>query len=147
MDTASLKFEIDSLGEDAPIERLAEVRDNIDFLKQFVRDIDAQWNGMMLARCERDGDQVIGPKRYYAGIEKKTTCPDAANGLKTIFDCSGGDFGKVAEMFAANPFKPGACREVLGDRWGEVFVVEEKLDLKEGKPSKKLQVVDERFIR
>jgi hypothetical protein len=147
METAVLKAEMDAAGESPTIEQLAEWRDRIDFLKEFAKATEARWDALMFARCETEGDQEIGDIRYYAGIDKKTTCPDIAKGLETILECAGGDFGMVAEMLASNPFKPGACRDLLGNRWGDVFTVVEKLDLKEGKPTRKLIEVNGRFVK
>lgn len=147
METAVLRTEMDAAGESPTLEQLEEWRERIAFLKEFTKEMSARWDSLMLANCEANGDQVIGDIRYYAGIEKKTVCEDAAKGLETILECAGGDFGKVAEMLASNPFKHGACREVLGNRWGDVFTVVEKLELKEGKPSKKLIAINGRFVK
>ena len=147
METALVETELTTLGDYPDIERMAELRAKIDFLKEFTKRIAGRWDDMMLAIVQDKGDQVIGEIRYYAGVEKKTKCPDKAKGLETILECAGGDFGAVAEMLASDPFKPGACKELLGERWGEVFQVIEKDELKEGKPSKKLVAVNERFIR
>jgi len=147
MDTKIIQSEVDVLDSDVSLERMAELRFKIDFLKQFAKEADAKWNAVMLDHVEQNGEQVIGEIRYYAGVEKKTKCPDKAKGLETILECAGGDFGAVAEMLASDPFKPGACKELLGERWGEVFEVTEKAELKEGKPSKKLMAINPKFIR
>ena len=147
METALVETELTTLGDYPDIERMAELRAKIDFLKEFTKRIAGRWDDMMLAIVQDKGDQVIGEIRYYAGVEKKTKCPDKAKGLETILECAGGDFGAVAEMLASDPFKPGACKELLGERWGEVFEVTEKAELKEGKPSKKLMAINPKFIR
>jgi hypothetical protein len=60
---------------------------------------------------------------------------------------TGGDIDKVFGLLVAQPWKPAACRDVLGELYPRYFVTETKFDLKEGAPRKKLLAADPRYMK
>lgn len=93
-----------------------------------------------------NGEVQIGTVRYYVGTKKTTRCIDTAGAIERLLMLTSGDFEAVCACLASQPLKPGACREVMGDDWAKFFNVFEESDLKEGKPIKRVQKIDERFI-
>lgn len=84
-----------------------------------------------------------GTKRLYVGNDRRTKCIDTKSALARLLGATGGDLNAVAECLASGAWKPGACRELLGDAWGEVFIVEEVPNLETGAPKRVLKTTQE----
>jgi len=84
-----------------------------------------------------------GEKRLYVGTEKRTKCPSPKATLERLLNLTGGDLGTVAECLSSGAWKPGACRELLGDQWGECFTVEEVPDIKTGTAKRVVKTTQE----
>lgn len=139
---------IESCGVEMTPEEMTVVRDRVDYFKTAVRELDQLLNGIMLQWLDQPGNHLeIGPKRYYIGTKKKTVCGDVPAALEAVLTATGGDLGKLAELLGSQPLKYGACREVLGDAWGDHFTEVVEQDLKTGKPLKAVKVADERFSK
>jgi hypothetical protein len=95
---------------------------------------------------QQHGDIVCGPVRYYAGTSKSTKCLQPMNTLEALLEATGGDVHELGKYLTPNPYRYGACRKPLGDKWPEHFMTTERPKLVEGKPKKQLQRTDERFL-
>jgi hypothetical protein len=92
---------------------------------------------------------VIGPVRFYVGEKKETKCVDQGEALRSLLELFGPDH-IAAQFLSTGAFKLGAIKkEVDEETYGRLFKVEVKQELKDGvaKAEKKLQSIDERFIR
>lgn len=148
MDTIALRNDIETIGDLPSLDKLAELRVKIDAMKELTKYASELWDNAMLARCEHFAtDQTIGDIRYWAGTKKTTKCRNPGQAVNVVLEATGGDFDLLGSLLSSDPFKHGACRDVLGERWGEVFEVTEKPELKEGKPKKSLIAVNERFVK
>jgi hypothetical protein len=118
-------------------------------LKKLAGEIEATAKQKALVHIEVTGeDLVIGTTRYYAGVRKVTKCQDKAGTLEAIFRAAGGDMERAVEFFASEPFKHGQLRRDLPPaEYDLLFVVEEKVELVEGKPRKHLLAVNEAFTK
>lgn len=128
---------------------LAAIVNRVEFMKSAIREIDQQLKAALLEwlNAEPGRSLEIGPVRYYVGTKKKTVAGDAEKLLDALFTATGGDFQKVADCLGANAFKPGACRNPLGDDWAAHFTEIVEDDVKTGKPRKEVKSIDTRFIR
>lgn len=84
-----------------------------------------------------------GEKRLYIGTDKKTRNPNPTDTLARLLTATGGDLNAVAECLSSGAWKPGACREVLGDEWGSCFTVEEVASIETGAPKRVLKTTQE----
>jgi hypothetical protein len=97
---------------------------------------------------ERPDELQVGDVRFYEGATKTVKAID--NGLiaAAILDATGGDFGKLAECMASNPWKQGQVKTIIGDsKHAELFATEYIADLKTGKPKRGLKAVNTAFMR
>ncbi len=82
------------------------------------------------------------------GTEKKQRASEPlaviADAILTAVE---GDFNRFAGTLAANPFKFGETRNVLGEQFDKLFTTETVCDLKTGKPAKVLKKHDAAFNR
>lgn len=91
------------------------------------------------------GEQTIGDKRYYVGTEKTYKPRSLPEALTVLFDAAAGDFDGLAACLSSNALKHGAIRGLLdkagmADRFDAMFIVEERPDVKTGKPKRGLKV-------
>lgn len=93
---------------------------------------------------EINGEIVSGDKRWYVGTNKVTKCVNVKATLEALLEKTGGDLMAVAECMSTSAWKPATTKKILGDT--SLFVTEEKPDLETGKPSKKLKVLDPKFL-
>lgn len=122
----------------------------VDVLKAKTRELSGHVEAAAVACIKRHGDIVVGEIRYYAGTEKTTKVIDKAGCLEAVLNAAAGDLGAVCEQYmVSEPFKPGACKELLGEEAAQkLFKTEIKDELKEGKPARnKLMKADSRFIK
>jgi hypothetical protein len=138
---------------------LLSARVTLDAILQWAKEQDRRLKEAMTRHIQMTGrDLVIGTVRYYVGTKKDTKDRSPRHTLEVLLEAVAGDLDKLAEALSTNAIKHGAARtiliEALGEdagrsKWVECFVVEEKTELKEGKPVrvKELVKVDERFIR
>ena len=113
-------------------------------MKARMKEVDAAFEAAVIAWIQANGEIECGDIRYYVGTEKVTRCIDQTTTLWTLLEAGGGD--TVAHCLSSGAFKPGACREVLGELWDGHFVTTERPDLKTGKPKRGLRSVDKRFL-
>ncbi len=139
-------------------EEIIFLYDRLMSLKQAAAETLDRMKGAMIAWIELNGSIEIGDVRYYAAVEKKTKPrnPNMAEFYKAVLMAVGGDEEAFASSLASNAFKHGQLRKLLaeihGDEQGEIqygllFETIEESKLAEGKPIKKLQVMDKKFLR
>ena len=114
-------------------------------MKQAMKEVDARFEAGVTAWIEANGPLESNGVRYYVGVQKDTKCVDQTETLRTLLETGGPE--AVGRCLASGAFKHGACREALGDEWDKHFTVTERVDLKEGKPVRKLHTVDEKFLK
>lgn len=100
-----------------------------------------------IAWLQANGEIECGEIRYYAGIEKKTTCTNPKAATVAVLDAAGGDTDKFTECLASGAFKPGACKQLLGEqRFAELFKTEAVPDLKTGRAKTVLVAANPNFL-
>lgn len=143
MDAGDMLARLDAMSP----EEAGEFYSRVAALKAEFREWCQALDESMVEYVQSNGDVPIqtadGTKRLYVGVEKRTKCPDPKATLQAMFEASGGDFDAVARCLASGAWKHGACRPVLGERWGECFTVEEVVDLKTGAPKRALKQTQE----
>lgn len=132
-------------GPNATAEDFLTVQHVVAGMKQVMRDYDQLAKEASLEFINEHGPVETETERYYVGSKKTTKCRDTGKTLEAILTETGGDFGAAVELMASEPFKPGACKGVLGDSWERCFIVNETPDLKTGKPKKEVKRIDKRF--
>lgn len=128
-----------------PAEVVAEAIGKVDALMRFARELRANCDRVVLEWVLLNGPLTVGDVKYYAGFRKVTKCQDNAAAVELLLTETGGDVQQLAACIASDGLKPGACREVLGPRFGEVFTTEERPELREGKPVKGLLKANTKF--
>lgn len=137
-----------SLSTDVEMDKVLDVMDKVEAAKAKLKEVSASLESAVIEWIKANGDIEMGTVRWYVGLTKTTKCIDNGKTLEALFEACGGDFAKVAEMLASGAFKHGACKGVLSeDQYAALFVVKESDELKEGKPNKRLQKVDSRFLK
>ncbi len=136
----------------APVDQadeIARVLMAAQTLKKLAGEIETLAKQKALEHIEASGeDLVIGATRYYAGVRKVTKCQDKQGTLDAIFRVAEGDMARAVEFFSSDPFKHGQLRKDLPPaEYDLLFVVEEKIELVEGKPRKQLLSVNEAFLK
>lgn len=135
-----------ALDLDTPAEKVLAAIELRAALKEAVRALDAAMEPKLVAWLEANGQLECGTKRYYAGVRKDTKCVDQGATLTTLLETASVE--TIAECLASGAFKPGKCREVLPpEEYARLFETKETGELREGKPVKRLQTVDERFLK
>lgn len=118
----------------------------VDRLKELTRELSAKSEAAILAWIEQNGDIESGEVRYYAGTNKTVRCRDHDGTVQAILAATGGDVSAVAKCLASSAWKHAACRELLpADEYESLFELKETLDLKTGKPVRRVQKFDGRF--
>lgn len=95
---------------------------------------------------EAQGDIQTGTERWYCGGDKKHKAISNGKVIEAILDATGGDFERVGECLASDPWKRSQIEVYVGpEKLAELFETTVVMDLKTGKPKKGLKVFDERF--
>lgn len=89
-------------------------------VKQRVDDVAIAW-------IKGNGPLTNGPIVYSVGPQRQVKCRDVLRCMQLLLDACGGDIEWLCTCLAANPFKYGACGELLPKAaWNTVFVDERK---------------------
>ncbi|MEM9082800.1 MAG: hypothetical protein AAGB34_04325 [Planctomycetota bacterium] len=136
-----------SVNADTSRDELLELVMRVEGLGSIAKEAKELRESVMIDWIEINGDLVMekpdGPVRWYVGSKKTTKVNSVPNCIEALLISFGGDLDKFAGVLASNPFKYGACREPLGEQWGNHFTVSEVPDLKTGKPKRTVQQIDE----
>ena len=98
--------------------------------------------------AQPDRQIVVGSRRYYAGFRKATKCMDVADAVQTVLELLGPEI--LARCLKAQPFRPAALRSEFNRHGYEgvflrLFKTERKGEVRDGRSSKQLLAVDDRF--
>lgn len=113
-------------------------------LKELTREVSERCDAAAIAWIEQNGQIESGDVRYYVGPNKSVKCPDLRKVVEAILSRAGVD--ELVTCLSTSAFKPSAVRELLPeDELDGLFITTTTGELREGKPTKRLQKVDGRF--
>lgn len=142
VETAILKVTATTPSDDiaATLEKLAAYLERGKELKELLE-------SRLKEIIEETGHDIeVGTVRYYVGDKRTTKCRDAGEAVRSLLETLGAE--GLAPLLASQPLRYGACKQVLpADEYDRLFEVVVERELKEGKPLKRLQKIDTRFIR
>jgi hypothetical protein len=137
-----------ALDADTPRETLLMAMEFVAALKEATRLLSERVESKAIEWIGQNGEIEVGEVRYYVAPNRTTKCKDLGRTLEAMLKATGGDFAETVRCLSTGAFKPGACRELLPeDEFVDLFETVETPDLKEGKPKKRLQKVNERFLK
>src|SRR4026208_640946 len=143
---ALLHQQVVSLSPDAPGDEGADLLGRLEIAGKAFREVKALCEERVLEYVLAHGPIEIGDLRYYAATEKRTVCRDTRATAEAVLDATAGDLDAFCEQLAAQPWKYGALKSLLGQaRWDLYFEVQEKPDLKTGKAEPKLLTVNKKY--
>lgn len=132
-----------SINPDTSVEVIADVLNRLQVIKERTREAEALIEQRLVERIREAGPFVVGTIRYYVGVKRTTKCIDVPATLDALLTVTGGDWGAMAQLLAAQPVKHGAAKGVLDEAtYDRLFKVDEADELREGK----LQKADTRFL-
>ena len=111
----------------------------VECIGREARALKDRWEKAAIAWINEHGEVECGDVRWYVGQETARYVTDPKALMEDILTETGGDLGSLVACLSSQPFKPGACRTVLGNRMDRHFKTETKPDLKTGKPLKRLK--------
>ena len=115
------------------VDEVMEMRNNVLVYLERAKQLKAEFEASLLAYIEEKGSFEWGGIRFYAGTRKTTKCVNKMLTMQLLLEGMGGDLNLVvSDLLASQPFRYGACRDVLGDEFDKCFSTEEKPDLKTG---------------
>lgn len=115
-------------------------------LREIAKELSDQAEAAAIAWIAANGEITEGNVRYYVAPNRTTKCKDVKATLAALLEVSGGDLDAVVECMSSGAWKPGETKKRLGDKAGDFFETTETGELKEGKPTKRLQKVDSTFL-
>lgn len=135
-----------ALDAGTPVEAVADIMGRVDAFLRRAKEVKAHLEDVLVARIEQAGPIEVNGIRYYAGIRKVTTCTDQPAAVESLLAAVAGDLSAFADCLAAGALKHGAARAVLPpDEFARLFRVDERAELREGKPVKRLMSVNTNF--
>jgi hypothetical protein len=147
-ETTDLSIDVATIELDTPADHVALTIGRIDDAIRRAKELKAELEATLLEWIPANGGElIIGDVRYYVGPDKKVKCRSISATVTALMEISGGDYDAFCECLSANAIKPGAARKLLADKFDEFFETTETLDLKTGKPLKKVQAINTRFLR
>jgi hypothetical protein len=138
---------------ETPVEQVADVLGKIEWMIRRAKEVKDELECRMVEKIQTTGeDIVIGDCRYYVGVAKTVKCIDPKTTLEEILTTSGGDVGKVIDCLSSKAFKYGTVRRFFEEAgqfqtYGRLFETVEADELKTGKPTRRLQKVNEAFVK
>lgn len=148
MTTELLEQEVSELSADSDVQRLLAVRDKAHWLKDFGKLMADTADDVLLAHILTTGKPIsVGDNLFVsAAYRKEVKCNNPKALLDVLLKRTGGDLDAVTACLSSSAWKHGACREPLGDTFDQHFTTTSVPYLKEGEPTKKLSVINKRFI-
>jgi hypothetical protein len=148
-DLAPYTARVSAIDASTPFPDVANVLGLIDEGMRRLRELKAEAEAVAVEQLRRDGPQVVGTVRYYAGPTKDHKCRDVR---ATVDLLMGLDLAVLGECLSTSAVKAGAFRKAVADvgkpeLFGEHFETVERWDVKEGKPTARLQKVDTAFLK
>lgn len=144
-----LRNAVDNISPEMPLEVLLAFEDQVSFFKQFMKELSNTLKDRLYEWIEANGEINLPEmnKRYYNAQETKTKCRDKKALIEALLDATKGDIEALAELLSSDPFKQGACKIPLGDKWDDHFEVVLVNKGKTGKPKPPTTIkVDTTFL-
>jgi hypothetical protein len=116
-------------------------------LRELAKELSDQAEAASIAWIQQNGEIIDGDVRFYVAPNKVTKCLDVKATLGAVLEVSGGDLDAVTECLSSSAWKHGATKKMLGDKADQFFETVETADLKTGIGAKRLQKVDQKFIK
>ena len=127
-------------------EGLLDVRSHIKALQAKLREFAVEVEGALIEHITMHGDIDLGDgKRLYVGTERGYKCRDQGATFVAILEATGGDEALMCEALASGAWKAGACKRILGDRFGDLFEETVVSDLKTGSAKRVVKTYDPAF--
>ena len=136
--------------ESNPVATKEDVLTALNFtkrLRELAKELSDNAESAAIQWIQQNGEIVDGDIRFYVAPNKVTKCLNVKGTLGAVLESSGGDLDAVAECLASSAWKHGATKKMLGDKADEFFETVETADLKTGIGAKRLQKVDQKFIK
>lgn len=142
-DLATLNANVAQLNP-ADFPRIVEVLEKIAQAKRWLAELQREAEGKAVESLQASGGVELNGVRWYAGATKDYKPRDIKALAEAVMQASGGDWERFIQCLSSGAFKAGACRQLFeeshdGGKFGEVFDVIEKWEMREGKPQAKLQ--------
>lgn len=147
--------QVDEISPNAPMEDVLGLHMHLELFAKALRYVKKQMEARMIQWINANGDIECGTVRYYVGPDKKVKPIDNPKILETLYMVLEGDEAAVCQCMSSSPWKYGGIRKLLEGCEGQIdappfddlFATIEEDDLKTGKPKKKLQQADQRFLK
>lgn len=116
-------------------EQVIEVMSAVEAFTKRAKQIKQALELAMIEYLDEHGEIEWQGKRWYVGTETEyelaVSMEQAVDLLLTV---TGGDQETFCSLLSAGALKPGECKKVMGERFGELFHTKKKPDLATGKP-------------
>jgi len=143
---ATLRNEVSDLSTEDSRDRAIDLYMRAEVALGMAREIKSIVAEKLAEWIDQNGEITVGDIRYYVGKSKTQKPRDLREVADRVLTAVAGDLDAFVDVLAANAFKPGAAKKLLGDQFDEVFETTEKLDLRTGKPARELKVVNTKFL-
>ena len=119
----------------------------LDLAKALMKDLETQAKEVLLEVLDKTGPvPITETRKLKITVTRHTVGLDSRKTLDILFDRCQGDVESVAEHFSAQPFKPAACKNTIGEGSESLFTTKVKKNV-HGDPEKKPAIVDETFTQ
>lgn len=131
-DLAKLHADVAMLTLDMTQDQVLELKDRVDATFEQIKATRDSLTIAMIEWLDNNGPIETPTTRYSCGKTKRIRCDNTRETLEAILVALEGDVDAVCKLLASQPIKPGACREVLGDKWDDYFTESwtDKLEVK-----------------
>lgn len=145
-----LNGEIAKLGIDSNPTDILTLRNRLGFFVSMAKELKARLDDeVFVPWLMHNGDLEVGDTRFYAATDKTTKLDKPMRAaIEELMEATGGDMDRFCELLSSSAIKHGACKKVLDEnKWREMFRVEESQKVEEGKPKRRVQEINQKFIR
>lgn len=133
----------------ASVEEALDLWNRVERAKSLLREVSRDMEAQFLAWLQTQPGQSVecGDLRYYVGSKKTVKCIDTIAALNAVVDAAGMDPDAIGGCLAAQPFRFGATKKLIGEAvYAALFDETVEPDLMTGKPRRVVKVVDQRFL-
>lgn len=145
-----LNGEIAALGIDSNPADILTLRNRLAFFVTMAKELKARLDDEVFVQwLIHNGDLEVGDTRFYAATDKTTKLDKPMRAaIEELMEATGGDMDRFCELLSSSAIKHGACKKVLDEnKWREMFRVEESQKVEEGKPKRRVQEINQKFIK
>lgn len=109
--------------------------DALEHAHRTMADLRRDWMDSFARWLLDRGDLVVGPIRWYCGVERTWKCRDPGATLVRLLWATEGDVQGLAAFLSADAMKAGACRAALSPSdFAQLFDRVERSKAQQGKP-------------